>query len=59
MFLNVDFEVLGYVQKLYPKWEERFKTMSPEEQQEVIDNFNNVYWEVHVGMRVVKDEEST
>ena len=59
LFLNVDFEVLGYVQKLYPKWEERFKTMSPEEQQEVVDNYNNVFWEVHVGMRVVKDEEST
>ena len=59
LFLNVDFEVLGYVQKLYPKWEERFKTMAPEDKQEVIDNYNNVFWEVHVGMRVVKDEEST
>ncbi len=59
LFLNVDFEVLGYVMKPYPKWEQRFKTMTEEEVNEVVENLNNVFWEVHVGMRVVKDEEST
>jgi ubiquinone/menaquinone biosynthesis C-methylase UbiE len=52
--LDVDYEILGVTQKLYPKWEERFKTMSDEEITEVIENFNNVFWEVHLGLRVVK-----
>lgn len=58
LFLDVDFEVIGAITKLYPKWEERFKTMTDEEKQEVVDNLNNVFWEVHMGMRVVKDEKS-
>jgi predicted SAM-dependent methyltransferase len=57
LFLNVDFEVMGYKMDLYPKWEERFKTMTPEEQYEVVDNFNNVFYQVQVTMRVIKDDD--
>lgn len=57
LFLNVDFEVIGYTMKLYPKWEERFKTMNEEEVNEIVENLNNVFWEVHIGMRVIKDAE--
>lgn len=54
LWLNVDFEIVKYIQKLYPKWEQRFPHMSEEEVQEVVDNYNNVFWEVHVIMKVVK-----
>lgn len=56
LFLDVDYEILGYAYKPYPKWEQRFKTMSEAEVNEIVENFNNVFWEVHVGLRVVKDD---
>lgn len=54
LWLDVDFEVVAYQEKLYPKWEERFPQMSELEQIEVIENLNNVFWEVHVLMKVIK-----
>ena len=52
--LNVDFEVLRYKFNPTPKWEERFKTMTEEQIQEVSDNFNNVYYETHIILKVKK-----
>lgn len=54
--LDVDFEVLKYRNVARPVWEERFKSMSPEEIQMVSDNFNNVYIETHMIMKVIKNE---
>lgn len=52
--LDVDFKVLRYKFNPTPKWEERFKSMSDEQIQEVSDNFNNVYYETCVILEVVK-----
>ena len=52
--LDVDFEVVKYKFNATPKWEERFKSMSEEQIQEVSDNFNNVYYETHVILKVIK-----
>jgi hypothetical protein len=38
----------------HPKWEERFKNMTNEEIEEVSANFNNVYIETMMIMRVKK-----
>lgn len=54
--LNVDFEVDKFRNVATPKWEERFKTMTEEQIDEVSSNFNNVYVETHVIMKVVKNE---
>lgn len=56
--LDVDFEVVQYRHVAYAKWEERFKTMTDEEIQEVSENFNNVYSETQVIMRVIKNYET-
>ncbi len=55
--LDVDFEVVQYRNVATPKWEERFKTMTEEDIQEVSENLNNVYVETHVIMKVIKDEQ--
>jgi predicted SAM-dependent methyltransferase len=52
--LDVDFEVLKYKNNATPKWDERFKTMTEEQIQEVSENFNNVYFETHIMMQVKK-----
>lgn len=52
--LDVDFEVIRYKNNATPKWEERFKTMTEEQIQEVSENFNNVYFETHIIMQVKK-----
>jgi len=54
--LNVDFEVMKYRNIPRPVWEERFKTMTETDIQMVSDNFNNVYIETHMIMRVIKNE---
>lgn len=53
---DVDFEILNFRFNPYPKWEERFKTMSNEQIEEVVMDYNNVFYETLIGMRVVKDE---
>ena len=54
--LDVDFEVIRYRNVATPKWEERFKTMTEEQIEEISQNFNNVYFETHIIMKVVKNE---
>lgn len=51
---DVDFEITRFYFKPDDVWEERFKTMSPEEIKEVSRNFNNVYTETHIKMAVIK-----
>ena len=52
---NIDFEIIEEQARAFPKWEERFKTMRPEEIQEVIDSMYNVFYEVHVKLVVIKE----
>jgi hypothetical protein len=54
--LDVDFDVIQYRNIARPVWEERFKTMTPEQIQDVSDNFNNVFIETQVHMKVIKNE---
>lgn len=53
--LNVDFEIVDFFTPLYPKWQERFQTMSEEEINEVIENFNNVFYETQIRLMVIKE----
>lgn len=53
---NVDFEILMSDQKLFPIWEEKFKTMSQEEIQHVVASYNNVFFETYIRLAVIKDE---
>lgn len=55
--LNVDFELVDYKFNAYPKWEKRFETMTNEEIEEVVMDYNNVFHETLIIMKVVKDEE--
>lgn len=56
--LNVDFEIVDFKYAPYDKWKERFESMSNEEIDEVVMNFNNVFWETSIMMMVIKDESS-
>jgi hypothetical protein len=56
--LNVDFEIVDFKYAPYDKWKERFESMSNEEIDEVVMNFNNVFWETSIIMMVIKDESS-
>lgn len=52
--LNVDFEIDGFSYSTYPKWQQRFENMSNEQIDEVVMDFNNVFYETSIIMRVVK-----
>ena len=52
---NIDFEVIEVQMRAFEKWENRFKTMQPDEIQEVIDSMHNVFYEVYVKLVVVKE----
>ena len=56
--LNVDFEIVDFKYDPYDKWKERFETMTNEEIDEVVMNFNNVFWETSIIMMVIKDEST-
>ena len=53
---DVDFELVDFKLKPYPKWETRFETMTNEEIGEVVDNYNNVFCETFIIMKAIKDE---
>lgn len=57
--LDVDFELVDYKMNPYPKWEERFKTMTNEQIEEVVMDYNNVFHETMIIMKVKKNEQST
>ena len=52
---DVDFEILEQHTNPFPKWEERFKTMTNEEIQEVVDSQYNVFYEVYLKLVVIKE----
>lgn len=54
---DVDFELVDFKLKPYPKWEKRFESMTNEEINEVADNLNNVFCETYIIMKVVKNEQ--
>lgn len=54
--LNVDFTIVDAKFNAYPKWEERFKTMSKEQIDEAIMDYNNVFHETCIIMKAIKDE---
>ena len=56
---NVDFEIVEYRFNPYHKWEERFKIMTNEQIEEVVMDYNNVFYETIIIMKVVKDEQSS
>jgi predicted SAM-dependent methyltransferase len=53
---DVDFEIVNYNFTPYPKWKERFESMTNEQIDEVVMDFNNVFHEVTIIMKAVKDE---
>jgi hypothetical protein len=55
---DVDFEIVRYAFNPYPKWEERFKNMTNEQIEEVVMDYNNVFYETIIIMKVIKDEQS-
>jgi predicted SAM-dependent methyltransferase len=54
--LDVDFELVDYKFNPYPKWEERFKSMTNEEIEEAVMDYNNVFHETMIIMKVKKHE---
>lgn len=56
---NVDFEIVDFRFNPYPKWESRFKSMTNEQIDEVVMDYNNVFYETIIIMKAVKDEQSS
>jgi SAM-dependent methyltransferase len=56
---DVDFEIVRYGFNPYPKWEERFKDLTNEQIEEVVMDYNNVFYETIIIMKVIKDEQPT
>jgi len=54
MKLNVDIEIVKYKHNPLPHWQEKFKQMSEEEISMVADRFNNVFFETHLILKVIK-----
>lgn len=55
---NVDFEIVDFRFEPYPKWKERFPYMTNEQIEEIVMDYNNVFQETHIIMKVIKDEQS-
>lgn len=53
---DVDFEIVEFEYVPYPKWKERFEMMTNEQIEEVVMDFNNVFYETTIIMKVIKDE---
>lgn len=51
---DVDFEIIDFRYHPYPKWKERFNYMTNEQIDEVVMDYNNVFYEVDIIMKVVK-----
>lgn len=54
---DVDFEIAEYYYNPYPKWRERFQSMTNEQIEEVVMDYNNVFSETTIIMRVIKNEQ--
>lgn len=54
---DVDFEIVQYAFNPYPKWAERFKSLTNEQIEEIVMDYNNVFHETVIIMKAVKDEE--
>ena len=52
--LDVDIEVVKFKHNPLPHWEQKFQSMTQEEIDQVADRFNNVFFETHLIVRVVK-----
>jgi len=52
--LDIDFEIIDFEYKLFSDWEERFKSLTPEQIIDITKNFNNVYKETYIKMMVIK-----
>lgn len=57
--LDVDFEIVDYKFNAYDKWKKRFESMTNEQIEEVVMDYNNVFYETLIIMKVKKNEEST
>ena len=53
---DVDFEIVDYKFHPYPKWEQRFKSMTNEQIDDIVMDYNNVFHETLIIMKVIKDE---
>lgn len=54
--LDVDFELVDFKLTPHPKWKERFETMTNEEIDEIAANYNNVFIETSIIMKVRKTQ---
>lgn len=51
---SVDFEIVYFSFMPYPKWEQRFEKMTNEQIEEVVMDYNNVFYEVNIQLKVIK-----
>lgn len=52
--LDVNIEVIKFKHNPLPHWEQQFGSMTPEQIAQVGDRFNNVFFETHLIVRVIK-----
>jgi predicted SAM-dependent methyltransferase len=52
--LNVNLEVLKFKHNPLPHWEVKFRSMTQEEIAEAADSLNNVFFETHLIVKVIK-----
>lgn len=53
--LDVDFEIVDYKLNPYPKWAERFQSLTNEQIDEIVMDYNNVFHETMIILKVVKN----
>lgn len=53
---DVDFEIVQYNFNPYPKWETRFESLTNEQIEEIVMDYNNVFYETIIIMKAVKNE---
>lgn len=51
---DVDFEIVEYRFNPYPKWEKRFESLTNEQIEGIVMDYNNVFYETIIIMKAVK-----
>jgi ubiquinone/menaquinone biosynthesis C-methylase UbiE len=51
---DVDFDIVEYRFNPYPKWQERFESLKNEQIEEIVMDYNNVFHETIIIMKVIK-----
>jgi SAM-dependent methyltransferase len=51
---DVDFDIVEFRFNPYPKWQERFESLTNEQIEEIVMDYNNVFYETIIIMKVIK-----